>query len=287
MKKFSLFITFLILILFLTGCNLPGSSDPEVDLVATQVAILLTESATETQPAGVEDEPTPTVTLQPSPTETAVIEAPTATQTATATLTATPEPDQDDPAQQLGSPAWTYDFNGETSPWDFESPQANYETANGFLNMTAKANANWHSWYVSSPKLENAYVETTIEFSDCSGFDRFGFAVRASSDGQQFYFLSVTCDSRMGFFRMAPGVDIHPIKAYENVPLLSDLTETPHRVGIWMEGSTFTFYIDGEEVGTASDSTLADEGYTGYLIAFSNTPGFTVQVDELRYWNLP
>jgi hypothetical protein len=54
-----------------------------------------------------------------------------------------------------------------------------------------------------------------------------------------------------------------------------------------MDGSSFTFYIDGEEVGTASDSTLTGEGYTGFLIAFANNPGFTTQVDTLRYWNIP
>ena len=286
MKKICLLTIFLILTLFMTSCNLPGNSEPEVDVMATQVAMLLTEAAVGTEPAG-QEEPAPTLTMQPSPTETAVTEEATPTQTATTTLSPTPEPVPDDPAQELGSPAWTYDFSGDTSPWDFESTQANFETANGFLNMTAKANANWHSWYVSSPRLKNAYVETTIEFSDCSGFDRFGFAVRASSDGQQFYFLSVTCDGQLGFFRMAPDVDISQIKAYENQPALSDITDAPHRVGIWMEGSNFTFYIDGEEVGTASDSTLTDEGYTGYLIAFSDTPGFTVQVDELRYWNIP
>jgi len=41
------------------------------------------------------------------------------------------------------------------------------------------------------------------------------------------------------------------------------------------------------EVGTASDSTLTGEGYTGFLIVFSNTAGFTTQVDALKYWNIP
>jgi len=286
MKKISLVTTVLILTLILTACNLPGVTEPSGDDVATQVAILMTEDASVTQTAVEEVDPTATLTLEPSPTETATTEDPTPTQTSTATPTPTPEPDQDDPAQQLGSPAWTFDFSGNSSPWDFESTQATFTTTNGFLNMTANANANWHSWYVSSPKLKNAYVETTIEFSDCSGFDRFGLAVRASSDGQQFYFLGLTCDGQLGFFRMAPDVDISQIKAYENQPALGDLTDAPHRVGIWMEDSTFTFYIDGEAVGTASDSTLTNEGYTGYLIAFSNTPGFTIQVDDLRYWNI-
>jgi hypothetical protein len=46
-------------------------------------------------------------------------------------------------------------------------------------------------------------------------------------------------------------------------------------------------YINGLEVGTTTDTILSDAGYTGFLVAFANTPGFTVRVDELNYWNLP
>jgi hypothetical protein len=54
-----------------------------------------------------------------------------------------------------------------------------------------------------------------------------------------------------------------------------------------MEGSSFKFYIDGNEIGTATDNTLSGEGYTGFLIAYSETPGYTVRVDQLQYWDLP
>jgi hypothetical protein len=54
-----------------------------------------------------------------------------------------------------------------------------------------------------------------------------------------------------------------------------------------MEGSDFRFFIDGEEIGVASDDTLLNEGYTGFMIAFSETPGYTVRVDQLQYWNIP
>ena len=90
-----------------------------------------------------------------------------------------------------------------------------------------------------------------------------------------------------GFFRMAPGVNIMQIKGYQTATQLSNGTNNPHRVGVLMDGSSFTFYIDGEEVGTASDSTLSNEGYTGFLIAYVNNPGFTVKVDDLKYWNIP
>jgi hypothetical protein len=279
MKRTIQYISFLMLVVLLSGCNLPSQAgEPTVDLVSTQVARLQTESA------AAEEVQTATETLTP-PTETEVVASPTATQTNTVTPTATLEPG--DPAQQLGSPAWTQDFSGSTSAWDFDYPQATFQTSGGYLNLVTKANANWHSWYVSSPKLQDAYVEATIKMSSCSGSDRFGLAVRASSDGQQFYYMGITCSGQWGFFRMAPDVEIYEIKGYQNATQLSNGTDQPHRIGIRMDGSSFTFHIDGEEVGTASDSTLTGEGYTGFLIAFANNPGFTTQVDTLRYWNIP
>ena len=283
MKKVVFLTLWLFLAIALASC-LATEDEITEDLVATQVSIILTETAIHDTE---EPEPTETHTLAPSPTEQEEEPTPTPTQTPTPTETATSIPDQDDPAQRLGAPAWTYDFNGDTSPWDFESTQALFKTADGNLNMTARANPNWHNWWVSSPVLQNAYVEATIQMSTCSGADRFGLVVRSSRDGQNFYFMAITCDGRWGFFRMAENVDINTIISYGSAePLTAGLVE-PHRVGIWMEGNSFTLYINGVEVGSARDTSLEDEGYTGFLIAFANTPGFTVRVDQLKYWNLP
>ncbi len=280
MKKCIGIIFLLIMSVLLSSCNIPGKSEPTVDVIATQIAIMLTESA-------LEEEQTPTQTLAPSLTATEIVIEVTATPTNTITETPTATQDQSDPALLLGDPAWAEDFSGSTSAWDFDYEQATFETKDGFLNLTARANPNWHSWYVSSPKLKNAYMETTIQMTNCSGLDRFGLALRASSDAQQFYFMGITCDGQWGFFRMAQDVEINEILAYQTSDPLSEGTDKPHRVGVWMKGSDFTFYIDGKEVGTASDNTLVNEGYTGFLIVFSNNSGFTVKVDELKYWNVP
>ena len=279
--------TFFTLIL-LTACNLPGNSAPTPDLIATQVSRLLTESPTETQPPSSEAaQPTNTQTATRPEATATLTQTVTETQTQTQTQSPTATKDVNDPAQWLGAPAWTQDFTAASSPWDFDSPQATFEVVNGALSLTAKNSPNWHSWYVSSPKLKNAYVEATIELSNCSGNDRFGLAVRASSDGQQFYFMGVNCTGQWGFFRMDEDVEISQIRPFQAADPLNNVTNTPHRVGIWMEGSSFTFYIDGEEVGNASDNTLSSEGFTGFLIAFTNTSGFNVRVDQLRYWNIP
>ncbi len=287
MKKLVFFTIGLISALILAGCRAAPEDEISDDLVATQVSIILTETALHVE---AETEPTSTPEIAPSPTEEAVEPEPTDTATPTEVPTETPTstPDMEDPAQRLGAPAWTYTFGGNDSPWDrVDTPQASFSTANGFLNLTAKTNANWHSWYLSSPTLKNAYVETTVQMTACSGADRFGLAVRGSSDAQQFYFMAVTCDGRWGFFRMEENVNINTLIGYQEAePLTPGLVE-PHRMGIWMKDNTFTLYINGVEVGSTTDTTLADAGYTGFLIAFANTPGFTVRVSELNYWNVP
>lgn len=280
MRMINKYLVLFVLTLILVGCGTPQEDQPTEDLLATQVASILTQTA-------MEETPPPTETMVPQPSATPLGPSETPTESPTITATRTPTMPPSDPAVLLGNPAWTYDFNGSSSPWDYESDQAIFETSNGSLNITAQANRNWHSWWVSSPTLRDAYVEMTMKMETCTGFDRFGFAVRASSEGDQFYFLDLTCDKRWGFFRMAPDVEINEIRAYQEIEVsLNNWTE-PHRVGIWMEGSDFRFYIDGEEIGVASDDTFLNEGYTGFMIAFAETPGYTVSVDQLQYWNIP
>ena len=286
MKKHYFLIIFSVLAMVLSSCNVRQDVEVAEDLVATQVSIILTQTALSVV---VEPEPTLTATPELDPTETEVKpeEEPTPTQTTTSTETPTSTPDQDDPAQRLGAPAWTDDFSGDSSPWDFNSPEALFTPIDGYLNLTGRAIPNYHSWWVSSPRLGNAYVEATIEMSMCAGADRFGLVTRATSDGQQFYFMAITCDGRWGFFRMAEDININPIIDYQSADPLSAGLAEPHRVGVWMKGSDFTFYINGVEVGRATDATLTEAGYTGFLIAYADTNGFTTRVDTLKYWNVP
>jgi hypothetical protein len=283
-KKHVLFMIFLFSSIVLSGCQMFSGVKSTPDEVATQVVRWLTASA-----QVVIAEPTLTLTAFLTPTLT--VEAPTMTPsitiTETITSTVTQTQSLDDPAVYLGDAVWREDFSGNSSPWDFDSAQAVFQTNNGSLNLTARLNQNWHSWYVSSPKLKNAYVQATIELSACSGMDRMGLAVRSASDGQQFYYMSITCDGQWGFFRMAEEVNINQVLGYQSHEQLTTNANQPLRIGIWMDGTAFSFYINGEKVGEATDNTLTGEGFTGFLIAYANTPGFTVRVEELSYWNVP
>ncbi|MDY6847199.1 MAG: hypothetical protein SVP52_08700 [Chloroflexota bacterium] len=280
MKRCGLITSLSLVLILFSGCSTPQEGLPTDDVLATQVVIILTETALHsTLP--------PTETLAPTPTPTEVRVTETPTQVFTQTSAPTETQDLSDPANLLGSPAWTYGFDGSSSPWDFESDQALFRTSDGYLNITARVNPNWHSWWVSTPKLKDAYLEAKIEMGGCAGSDRFGLVTRASSDGEQFYFMGLTCDGRWGFFRMEPDVEIVEIIAFTEADALPEDWTAPHRIGVWMVGSDFRFYFDGEEIGTATDDVLTEEGYTGFLIAYSQSDGFTTRVDQLQYWSLP
>ncbi|MCJ7696693.1 MAG: hypothetical protein MUO40_14885, partial [Anaerolineaceae bacterium] len=176
MKKQILFSISLILIL--SACNLPSAGDPEVDIVGTQVAKLLTEVQSQTISA-------PTGTLAAPNVETATAQeaspTPEFTATSTATPTSTPTATQDlsDPAVSLGAPAWTDDFSSVTAKWEYSDTWSSFHVANGFLNIISKETPYWHSWYVTSPKIKNFYLEMSYDMPICGGTDNIGLAFRA------------------------------------------------------------------------------------------------------------
>ncbi len=276
MKKFGSYFFCMLIVFLLAACNIPRApAQPTADLVATQVAKFLTEQPTQT-------EAPPTLTPIP-PTNTPEM---TATATETATPTATETANASDPVTQLGAPAWIDDFNTAGSKWIYKDDQSNFDIKQGYLHITSMTTANWHSWYVTSPKVQNAYLEMTAEYQTCAGNDRLGLAFR-SPDGTQFYYMGVTCEGQWGFFRMTKDVTILEIKPYQPATAFKTGVGQVNRIGVWMKGSTFSFYINGIKVGEATDSTLGESGYIGFMIAHSKTNGFTVKVDQLAYWSLP
>ena len=59
-----------------------------------------------------------------------------------------------------------------------------------------------------------------------------------------------------------------------------------NRLGIYVEGSTFTGYINGHQVFEKSDSKFS-KGRFGLMVAASDTAGFTAYLSQAAYWKLP
>ena len=273
--------------LLLAACNLPmPSATPTVDLVATQVAIQLTSLPTQGVP---EDIPTATLPAEDttSPAELTVTPSPpspTATQTLTPTIPA------GDPRQSLGDPTWEETFEsgrsfGLEEPYDDE--QTSFRIENGALILTSKNASGFHGWRTGGPiTADNAYVEGRFEIGSCFSEDRYGLVFR-SPDFIEGYIFLVSCDGR------------YELDTWENesfTTLLSGQAPSQglltgsnqvNRLGVLALDDRLAVYINGVLVDEVRDSTFTAEGGFGVFIGSDETDNFTIQVDEMSYWEDP
>lgn len=295
---FSLFL----IMIFLSACNLPIETIPSGDIVATQVAKILTETVensnieflTQTQPFFTEvsevytptsdaPESVETTSSQPTITNTATMDF-----TATTVATSVPSPtlDQSDPAVSFGSPDWVDDFSSSGSKWDYEDEWSTFKVEDDFLKIRSNTTPYWNSWNLSTPRIQNFYLEMTFNMPLCSGGDRIGLVFRAP-DINQFYFMGITCDGKWGFDKYTdqetPLQNILPYTASSQLKP----ADQNNRVGIFAEDETFRFYINGVKVGETNDNTYTETGLIGFISRYIGTKGFTTHVDKLQYWLLP
>lgn len=293
----------LILTILLTGCNLPASTptaapQAEKDRIDTQVAKLLTQLPSATPAAAKEtpkpDKPQtaatatalpPTVTAAaPSATPvppTATVPAPTATavpptEAPTATASAS------DPVPALGAPTWKDEFTKTSYFGTFDEAETKVEVSGGALVLTAKNANSYYGWTMSYPKPKNFYLEATVKTGACSSTDRYGLIFR-SPDTSKGYFLTVTCDGQFSF-RSWDGSEFSDIIAWTKAAAIKTGGGQTNRVGVMAKDKGFTFFINGVQVGQASDGTYTDGGLFGVCIAAKATAGFQVFVDHIAYW---
>ncbi|HPH96839.1 MAG TPA: hypothetical protein PKW33_09080 [Anaerolineaceae bacterium] len=306
MKK-PLFWIFCFMLFFLFGCNLsqPAVITPDPAAVETQVSVLQTQQSvpqpstdTQANPTQVSASPAapiaaatavPTATPQLSSTPTSLPSAtpqPSLTPEPTLTATAvpptwTPTPISGDPRAVLGDPSFQDTFDKDKNSWGFSEDETKGEVANGVYALTAINDNGYYGWRMNLRKPKNFYLEATIRTSSCSGSDRYGLIIRAPGydDG---YFYGITCEGKMSFEQWSSD---STILNWTKIPVgFNAGSNQTNRIGIKAEGSHFTFYINGVKAGECDDTALTDEGMFGFFIASSNTPNFTIYIEEVAYW---
>ena len=273
------FLTIFLIVIILTGCNLPygQAQTPTPDIIATQVATLLTLQPT-AEP--IVDIPVQ-VDTQP-PVETPTI-PPTATVSATATATSSPE----DPRVQLGSPTFTDTLdNGKSFGLESKAYDDDYtyiRVENGALVLTSRYATGFRGWRTGGTKLGNAYLEALIRVGECSGTDNYGLVFR-SPDFIKGYWFQVTCGGNweLGYWDGSEYTSLENGTNTSNA-LLTGSNQT-NRLGAWASGDQIKLYINGKLIAQTEDSSLSEPGSYGALIASYNTSNFTVTIDEFAYW---
>ncbi len=284
----------ILLIFALAGCNFPAATTPELtpDLVASQVALQLTQQATATPQGGTNATQPPAPTAQPAASATASQPTAAATATLTPAPSSTPGPTattpSTDPKASLGNPAWSDSFTNAKS-WGLDTPyddgNTHIEIKNNAMVLTSAAAIGWHGWRFSYLKPQDFYLEATITTGACSSSDLYGVVFR-SPDQETGYWFGVTCDGR--FNLRSGGVnDFTDIAKYTaSSAILSGANQT-NRLGVYMKGSKISLYANGKPLGDFNDTTYTDAGVFGLFIAGYKTMNFSVQCTQIAYWNLP
>lgn len=274
-RRFTLPLVFLLLVVVTSGCNLPRNSQltPTPDLVATQVATMLAGKPT----ADLQVTLTPT---QQQPTPEIVVATPTPSAQATATAVA------GDPLTSLGEPVYRDTFEN-AGLWGLDTPyddgHTRVEIINNRLVLTSLKAESWMGWRTTYPKPGNAYIEATFTGGECSGGDQYGLVFRSTDGGSGFFI--VTCDGRFSLTHFDGSVFSRLLEWQPSGAILTGPNQT-NRLGVWLDGSQIRLYANGSLLAETSDDQLAAEGSFGALIAAVKTANFSVSLSEIAYWNI-
>lgn len=273
---------FLILgLLLITGlaCNLPVSTlRATPDEIGTQVAQTLTQHALQ---------PISTPSSPPAPPPNTPFPSPTPTSETSPTLTPA---SAEDPRIILGAPIYvdtldsgrSFGLEGKI----YEDENTLIRVQNGSMILTSKYATGYHGWRTGGRKLQNGYVEGLFRTGDCNGQDTYGLIVR-SPDFIQGYWFTLTCDGQYGFGYWNGEKYVNLLSQKDDRSILHTGSQQTNRIGVWMKDSIYRLFVNGAFMNEISDDQFIVEGYTGAVIAAHSTPGFTVFLDEISYWNLP
>jgi hypothetical protein len=274
----------------LASCNFPVlNPSPTEDLVATQVAINLTQAPTLMPTADI---PTtmPTASLSTAaPQTSATNPAPSATATiiSTPNIQPTATSPAGDPRSSLGSPTWKDTFQNSKS-WGLESPYDDGNTRVEILNNSivfTSANAKgWHGWRMSYLKPRNFYLEATIQIKTCSGNDQYGLIFR-SPDNASGYWMGATCDGHFYLQTGDGGTFTDLIKSKTNDAIQPGSNQT-NRLGVMIKDDSITLYANGKLLDQVTDTTFSNAGTFGLFIAGQKTLNFSVACTEIDYWDI-
>ena len=280
-----------LIVLALAGC-LPQPSTPVNvdDLVATTVSSTLTHQAPPptlppTQPLVTVD--TPVATSPPSATEPPSLIPSTATTTpsATAPATTTPTPIAGDPRTALGQPAWRDTFSSGTG-WNIgEDSFTKAEIEDGQFVLTGLTTAD--GWRLTWPEIESAYLEATIRTGTCQGSDQYGLIFRVPDihDPNEGYLFAFTCDGRYSL-RTWDGENMNSLVGATAASAIQAGSDKTNRIGVWAEDDEFSLYANGTFLVKIQDETFPNKGGFGFFIGARQTVDFTIEADEIGYWDV-
>ena len=190
--------------------------------------------------------------------------------------------------EQISPPAPTVrDTMDSTARWYLvDNAQAQFAPGAGVLTLRALQAGTSDTWGLSSyPALGDAYLEGVFKTgASCAGKDRYGLIVRAPQPSQGVV-VTFSCDGAYRAY-LWDGAHYHGLREWTPAGAIHAGPHQTNRLGVWMKGDTIKIYANRILVGVVHESQYLQGGF-GLVVGAEQTPGFSVDVDEVDYWTSP
>jgi len=238
----------------------------------------------------------PAATAAPSATAAGPTEATTGTAVpASATPAATTAPADTvtpaaratpDPNEAVGDVVYQDKLDGTGGWfWTFADDVATFGVVDGKLKAVMKtANSGWR-FTISQDTLKLASQQVSVQAHPvtCGPNDEYGLMLRLQPDakdtGFDGYSFKLRCSGQASF-EMITGIERKTIVDWTNSPAIKTGAPADNTLLVWAAGGDFRFYVNGQYVFSASDSTLSS-GFYGVYLYDRTAGGETATFDTL------
>ncbi len=244
-------------------------------------------STATTAPATVVPTVTPVAATQAPPTAapTQAPATPATTQVQAATLPPTP-----DPNERVGGLVYEDRLDGSSRwLWNFHDDAVTFGLEDGHLRGVANQSSAYWRFTLGPDTLNNGdqQVSVTAHTVACGPNDSYGLIFRAvaaeaaaETEGAfDLYAFNVTCGG-LARFETISGTRASAIVDWTASPAIQTGPNADNTLQVWMAGSVFRFYINGQYLFSAQDSRLASGTY-GFYLQDRTQGGLTVTFDNL------
>jgi hypothetical protein len=143
-------------------------------------------------------------------------------------------------------------------------------------------------WSTTKPDIDagNIYVEITVEFDECAGYDAAGLAVRVGPPNQlnSGYVLEVSCDGHYRIRKLLSG-SIRTLFDWEQSEEINTGSNAVNVMGFQAQGNQLTVFANSTQLAQVEDTAFIRGNYGLYADA-AQTAGFTVRYRDFKLWYL-
>ncbi len=271
----------LILSLSLLSACAPRQAVIDSGVAATLTALVPTSLLPAGRPTST---PVPLIMPAVSPDTPVAADTPTSENTAAPTATVAALPVNTAAANTTGALIFE-DLFDTAGPWAVgDTADSNIAVSGGALTYIQKTPGTFSYRIIGRQGGDfRAEVSTALP-TGCGSGDKFGLMFRIL-DANNYYVIQVDCEGRYRLMRLVGGAGTALIDWSQSTAIKRGVNAA-NTLRVETKGSSLTVFINGERLGTASDSIFAS-GRFGLWVGSNVTKNFTAVFDDLRVYQNP